>query len=146
MVVLPHHSDLHHRLIPVSSPYSSDSVSQLSMDFVSSSQKFLLWAMVLMWNEFHERHCHCIVRQTLINWGTGKNTEKRTFPFTDQIPCGCKLLCQQSLTHTFFWDTGEECRRKGPNFKAKENGIWYTTKTSVVEKIVFFFVLPENMF
>jgi len=79
--------------------------------------------MVLIWNEFHDRHFHYTVRQTLINWGTDKNTEKLAFPFTDQIPCGYKPFCQQSLTQTFFWDTGEESRRKGPNFKRMKNAV-----------------------
>jgi hypothetical protein len=67
-----------------------------------------------------------------------------SFPFTDQIPCGYKPFYQQSLTQTFFWDTEEENRRKGPNFKAKENEVCCTTKTSV-EKIVFFFPARKHI-
>jgi hypothetical protein len=47
----------------------------------------------------------------------------RTFPFAGQIPCGCKPLYQSTLTETFYLNTGEEFRRKEPEFKVKENEI-----------------------
>jgi hypothetical protein len=46
---------------------------------------------------------------------------KHTFPLAGQIPR--KNLCQQTLTQTFTQDTGEEFRRKEPDFKAKDNGV-----------------------
>ena len=57
------------------------------------------------------------------DWHTGKNTKKHMPPFTGQIPCGCKPLCQQTLTQPISWDNGEELTRKKPKFKAIENKI-----------------------
>jgi hypothetical protein len=46
--------------------------------------------------------------------------------------------------HNFLLDTGNELRRKKPEFMAKENEIKHTTKICLLEKY-FFFILPKNI-
>jgi len=62
---------------------------------------------------------HCVINTK--DWDTGKITKKHLFPLASQFPL--KPLCQQTFTQTFSQDTGEECRRKEHDFKAKENEI-----------------------
>jgi len=57
--------------------------------------------------------------------------------FTGQIPCGCKPLCQQTLTQPFSWDNGEELTRNNPEFKATENKIYLLPNFLSLRKLMF---------